>query len=96
MRPIPEDKMEEIKKGDLRYLWYKGAVRKVRVLSTYDQPDSDGICVDYKTKTTSGTTWVNINKLFFTEEECLQNHISNLQKKYDKTIANLKTQGGSK
>jgi len=96
MKPIPEDKIDGIKKGDWRYLWYKGDVRKVEVKSTYNEPNGEGICVDYELKTCCGNLWVNINKLFLTEQECIETHISNLKSKYNKTIANLNTQATQK
>ena len=81
LKPIPEDKIVGINKGDIRYLWYKGDVRKVVVKATYNH-HKQGICVDYELKTVCGNLWVDIDKLFLSRKECVKDHISFLENKH--------------
>ena len=81
-KKISQDKIEGINKGDIRYFWYKGDVREVIVKAIYNH-QKQGICVDYKLKIMHGNLWVDIEKLFLTKKECIAEHISILEKKYD-------------
>ena len=86
---IPFDVIPDTKKGDKRFLWYRGDAREVEVESTYDRPKGKGICIHYNLKTCCGTMWVNIYKLFHTREECLENHAEEVRKRHKKELDNL-------
>jgi len=83
---IPFDVIPDTKKGDKRFMWYKGKIIEVEVESTYDRPNGKGICVHYALKTCCGTMWVNINKLFVIKEECLEQHIEEVEQKHKKEM----------
>lgn len=89
MVPIIPHKLKGIKKGDNRFLWYKGDIRKVTVTSTYDQPDTKGICIDYELKGSSGNLWVNINELFINAKDCFEDHVKKVKGKHKKEIEKL-------
>ena len=88
IRAIPEDDMKEIKKGDLKWIWFKGNAIQVKVLSTYNH--KNGICIEYETKTTCGSHWVDISQLFDDREKCITDHLNKVKVKHDIEINNIK------
>ena len=79
--------MKEIKKGDLRWIWFKGNVIQVKVLSTYNH--KNGICIKYETKTTCGSHWVDISQLFTDKEKCIKDHLDKVNIKHNKQLKNI-------
>jgi len=87
MVPILPDKLKDLKKGDKRFIWYKGDVREVEVRNTYNH--KNGICIYYSTKTTCGTDWVDKSRLFISKEKCVKEHLRQVQDKQKKEIKKI-------